>query len=136
FIISNAGGSEATQLTQAQSAITQGATVLVLDPISSGVGATIEKAAKAAGAKVIDYDRLTLGGERDFYVSFDNVGVGKLIGQGFTSCLTAWKVANPQVLVMKGAATDNNATLFAQGYNSVLQPLFDAKKATKAGEPA
>jgi D-xylose transport system substrate-binding protein len=136
YIISNAQGSESMQLTQAQTALSQGATVIVVDPISSGVGAAIEKAAKMANAKVIDYDRLTLGGERDYYVSFDNVSVGKLIGQGFTSCVSSWKVATPNVLVMRGAATDNNATLFAQGYNGVLQPLFDNKMYTKAGEPA
>ena len=135
-IISNAGGSEQTELTQAQSAIAQGATVLIMDPISSGVGASIEAYAKTRGVQVIDYDRLTLGGDRSYYVSFDNVAVGKLIGQGMVSCITAWKVANPQVLVMRGAATDNNATLFAQGYNGVLQASFDAKAYTKAGEPA
>src|SRR5690606_41759360 len=66
-IISNAQGSESTQLTQAQAAITQGATVLVLDPISSGVGAAIEQYAAEQGVPVIDYDRLTLGGARDYY---------------------------------------------------------------------
>jgi D-xylose transport system substrate-binding protein len=52
------------------------------------------------------------------------------------SCIQAWNVKTPTVLVMRGAATDNNATLFAQGYNGVLQPLFDNKMYTKAGEPA
>jgi D-xylose transport system substrate-binding protein len=136
FIISNAGGSEQTELTQAQSAISQGATVLIVDPISSGVGASIEAYAKMRGVQVIDYDRLTLGGDRSYYVSFDNVGVGKLIGQGMTSCIQAWNVKTPTVLVMRGAATDNNATLFAQGYNGVLQPQFDNKTYVKAGEPA
>jgi len=51
-------------------------------------------------------------------------------------CLKAWNVANPDILVMKGAPTDNNATLFAQGYMSVLQPYFDNGTYTKAGEPA
>src|SRR4029077_6291984 len=135
FIISNAGGSEQTELTQAQSAISQGATVLIVDPISSGVGASIESYAKMRGVQVIDYDRLTLGGDRSYYVSFDNVGVGNLIGQGMTSCIQAWNVKTPTVLVMRGAATDNNATLFAQGYNGVLQPQFDNKMYTKAGGP-
>jgi D-xylose transport system substrate-binding protein len=136
YIISNAGGSESTELTQAQTAITQGATVLVMDPISSGVGASIEAYAKSHGVPVVDYDRLTLGGDRSYYVSFDNVSVGKLIGQGMTACLTAWNVKSPQILIMRGAATDNNATLFAQGYDGVLQPGFDAKTYVKVGEPA
>ena len=121
YIITNAQGSESTELTQAQSAISQGATVLLMDPISSGVGASIETYAKQHGVPVIDYDRLTLGGSRGYYVSFNNVEVGKLIGQGMEQCLTDWNVKKPQILVMRGAPTDNNATLFAQGYMSVLQ---------------
>ena len=136
YIITNAQGSESTELTQAQSAIANGATVLLMDPISSGVGASIESYAKDRGVPVIDYDRLTLGGSRDYYVSFNNVEVGKKIGQGMVDCLKAWNVSNPDILVMKGAATDNNATLFAQGYNSVLQPYFANGTYTNAGEPA
>ena len=136
FIITNAQGSEATELTEAQSDISQGATVLLMDPISSGVGAAIETYAKSHGVPVIDYDRLALGGSRDYYVSFNNLEVGKLIGQGMVECLKAWKVSSPQILVMRGAATDNNATLFAQGYDGVLQPHFDSKEYVKVGEPA
>jgi D-xylose transport system substrate-binding protein len=124
FTIQNALGSDATQLADATTAITKGATVLVVDPLDSGVGAHIETYAKAHGVAVIDYDRLTLGGSRQYYVSFNNVQVGKLIGQGLVSCVAAWKVKSPQVIVMKGAATDNNATLFAVGYDKVLAPEF------------
>ncbi len=136
FIITNAQGSTATEKTQAEAAMTQGATVLVMDPIDSGVGAAIESEAKSRGVKVIDYDRLTLGGSRDYYVSFDNVKVGELIGQGFVDCVQAWNVSKPNVLVMRGAPTDNNATLFAQGYDGVLQPKFDSGEYVKVGEPA
>ena len=95
-IITNAQGSEATELTQAQSAISQGATVLLMDPISSGVGGSIEAYAKQHGVPVIDYDRLTLGGSRAYYVSFNNVKVGELIGKGMEACLADWKIAKPQ----------------------------------------
>jgi D-xylose transport system substrate-binding protein len=124
FTIQNALGSDATQLADAQTAITKGATVLVVDPLDSGVGAHIEKLAASHGVVVIDYDRLTLGGTRKYYVSFNNVQVGKLIGQGLVSCVKAWNVKKPQVIVMRGAPTDNNATLFAQGYDAVLAPEF------------
>ncbi len=136
FIITNAQGSDATELTQAQSAITKGATVLLMDPIDSGVGTSIETYAKAHGVKVIDYDRITLGGKRNYYVSFNNVQVGRLIGLGMVSCLSAWHVAKPNILVMRGAPTDNNATLFAQGYDGVLAPYFRSGKYVKVGEPA
>src|SRR6185437_4373277 len=130
YIVQNAQGSDATQLTDAQTDITNGATVLLVDPLDSGVGTSIEKYAKSHGVAVIDYDRLTLGGSRQYYVSFNNVQVGKLIGDGLVSCVTAWKVANPHVAVMHGTPTDNNATLFAQGYDSVLKPHFSSGKWT------
>jgi len=136
FTIQNALGSDATQLSDAKNAIAKGATVLVVDPLDSGVGAQIESYAQSQGVKVIDYDRLTLGGTRSYYVSFDNVKVGTLLGQGLTSCITAWGVKNPNVVVMRGAPTDNNATLFADGYNAVLAPYFSSKKYTDVANPA
>jgi D-xylose transport system substrate-binding protein len=124
--VQNALGSDATQVSMAQSDITQGATVLIICPLDSGTGAHIEQLAKAAGVTVIDYDRLTLGGTRHYYVSFNNVRVGTVMGDGFTACVKAWNVKNPDVIVMQGAPTDNNATLFAQGYLGVLNPMFKA----------
>ena len=135
FIITNAQGSDATEQAQAQSDMTQGATVLLLDPIDSGVGASIESAAASLGVKVIDYDRMTLGGKRGYYVSFDNVAVGALMARGLVSCIRAWHVRRPDMLVMRGAATDNNATLFARGYDGVLQPYFASGRYLSAGQP-
>jgi D-xylose transport system substrate-binding protein len=136
FSVQNAQGSDATELSDAQTAITKGASVLIMDPLDSGVGAQIESYAKAHGVAVIDYDRLTLGGSRAYYVSFNNVLVGTKIGQGFTACAAAWHVAKPNVLVMKGAPTDNNATLFAQGYDAVLAPFFSSGKYVQVGSAA
>jgi D-xylose transport system substrate-binding protein len=135
-IIQNAQGSDSTQLTDAQSDITAGASVLVIDPLDSGVGAQIETYAKSHGVAVIDYDRLTLGGSRSYYVSFNNVKVGTLLGQGLVSCVAAWGVSHPNVIVMRGAATDNNATLFAQGYNAVMAPYFSSGQWTEVAQPA
>src|ERR1019366_7118332 len=126
FRIQNAQGSDATELTDAQAAISSGARVLVVDPLDSGVGAQIESYAKAHGVKVIDYDRLTLGGTRGYYVSFNNTYVGTLLGKGLVACTKAWNVSTPKVIVMRGAPTDNNATLFANGYEAVLKPLFSS----------
>jgi D-xylose transport system substrate-binding protein len=134
--VTNAQGSKSTMQTQAEAAITNGASVLVVDPLDSGSGAAIETAAKAKGVATIDYDRITLQGASSYYVSFDNVVVGQKIGQGLVDCNTAWKVAKPQVLEMDGDPTDNNAKLFAQGYNSVLQPKFTSGAYVKVGEPA
>jgi D-xylose transport system substrate-binding protein len=130
IIVQNALGSDSTFVTDAESDVTTGATVLLIDPEDSGTGVTVQRYAKAHGVAVIDYDRLTLGAPKGTadYVSFNNVRVGQLIGQGFVSCVAAWHVATPQVIVMHGAVTDNNATLFAQGYNGVLAPDFSSGK--------
>jgi D-xylose transport system substrate-binding protein len=136
FKITNAGGSVSTMQQQAEADITDGASVLLIDPIDTGSGAAIEKNAEAKGLKVIDYDRLVLGGPADrYYVSFNNVQVGKLIGQGEISCIDAWGVKNPNILIMDGDPTDNNAKLFAQGYNGGLAPKFADGTYKKVGEP-
>ena len=85
---------------------------------------------------MIDYDRLTLGGTRKYYVSFNNVRVGTLLGNGLVSCIAAWHVAKPQVIVMRGDPTDNNATLFADGYLAVLKPKFTSKAYVDVANPA
>jgi D-xylose transport system substrate-binding protein len=137
FKIDNAEGSAATMQTQAEADINAGASVLLVDPLDPGSGAAIEAKARDAGVAVIDYDRLTLGGPADrYYVSFNNVQVGQLIGQGEVDCIDAWGVKDPNILIMDGDPSDNNAKLFAQGYNGVLQPKFDDGTYTKVGEPA
>jgi D-xylose transport system substrate-binding protein len=136
FTVQNAQGSDATQLSDAQAAITSGAKVIILTALDSGTGAQIESLAKAHGVDVIDYDRLVLGGSREVYVSFNNVEVGTLLGNGLISCVAAWKIPSPKVIVMRGAATDNNATLFAQGYEAALAPYFASKGWTQIAQPA
>ena len=137
FKIDNAHGSTSTMQQQAEADINAGASVLLIDPLDPGSGAAIESKAESQGVKVIDYDRLVTGGPKDrYYVSFNNVQVGQLIGQGMVDCLSAWKVSKPQILVMSGAPTDNNAKLFAQGYNGVLDPKFSDGTYTKVGAPA
>jgi D-xylose transport system substrate-binding protein len=136
YSVVNAQGSDSTELSDAQEDITKGASVLIMDPLDSGVGASIESYAKAHGVAVVDYDRLTLGGNRSYYVSFNNVEVGTLIGDGFVTCAAAEHVTKPNVLVMRGAPTDNNATLFAQGYDAVLAPYFSSGKYVNVGTPA
>jgi D-xylose transport system substrate-binding protein len=132
--ISNAEGDKSTQQQQAEQAITNGAKVLLLVNLDSGSGAAIEANAKSQGVKTIDYDRLTLKGSADYYVSFDNVEVGKLQGQGLVDCLNANGVKKPAIAELNGSPTDNNATLFKQGYDSVLKPLYSSGKATKAAD--
>jgi D-xylose transport system substrate-binding protein len=136
--IVNAEGEAATQRTQAEQAITNGAKVLLLVDLDPGSGAAIIANAHNQGVKVIDYDRLTLGGGADYYVSFDNEAVGKLQGEGLVKCLDAGGPSNPTVAELNGSPTDNNATLFANGYNSVLDPKYssgDYKKGPNQSVP-
>ena len=121
FKIQNAQGSDATELAMANADITAGAKVLVVDPIDSTVGKQIQAAAAAAHVAMISYDRATFQGATTYYVSFDNVQVGKLIGQGFMDCVTAWNVTSPNVFELDGGTdSDPNAIDFAKGYNSVI----------------
>jgi D-xylose transport system substrate-binding protein len=136
IIVQNALGSDATEYSDAQADITKGASVLIMDGLDSGVGSRIESYAKAHGVPVVDYDRISLGGSRKYYVSFNNVQVGTLLGQGLVSCIANWKVSKPQVMVMHGALTDNNATLFADGYDAVLKPYFTNKTYVDVDNPA
>jgi len=121
YKIDNAQGVEAQELTIAQADITAGATVLIMDPLNSSVGSQIQTYAQSHGVKIISYDRATFTGTNTYYVSFDNVQVGKLIGTGFKKCVTDWAVKSPQVFTLNGGQnSDPNAVDFAKGYNSVI----------------
>jgi D-xylose transport system substrate-binding protein len=121
FKIDNASGTTSTEVTIAQADITAGAKVLLVDPLDGPTGKQIQSLAQAAGIPYISYDRATFQGTSTYYVSFDNVQVGKLIGQGFMDCVTAWNVASPQVYELDGGEdTDPNAISFAAGYNNVI----------------
>ena len=124
--IQNAEGDKSTQQQQAEQAITNGAKVLLLVNLDSGSGAAIAANAKGQDVSVIDYDRLTLDGESDYYVSFDNEAVGKLQGEGLVKCLEDKGTEKPAVAVLNGSPTDNNATLFKNGYDSVVNEKFDS----------
>src|SRR5437764_11666186 len=129
--ITNAQGDPGTQRTQAEQALTNGAKVILLVDLDPGSGKSIISLAHARGAKVIDYDRLTLGGGADYYVSFDNVADGKLQGTGLLKCLTDKGAQKPKVAELNGSPTDNNATLFAHGYNSVLDAQYSDGRLVK-----
>jgi D-xylose transport system substrate-binding protein len=131
-IINNAEADKSTQQQQAEQMLTNGAKVLLLVNLDSGSGAAIAANAKSRGAKVIDYDRLTLNGDSDYYVSFDNTKVGELQGQGLVDCLG--DTNGQPIAELNGSPTDNNATLFKNGYDSVLNPLYKDGKLKKVAD--
>jgi D-xylose transport system substrate-binding protein len=136
FEVQNADGSDATQLGDAETDIAQGSRVLLVDPINSGVGTQIEVEAQTKGVKTVDFDNLSLGGSRNYYVGYDQVTAGRLLVKGLASCSEAWHVARPRLLVLPGPANDGTASQLAQGYDAALQPLLDTGGWTVAAQTA
>ncbi|MCL4251294.1 MAG: substrate-binding domain-containing protein [Anaerolineae bacterium] len=135
YSIVNAEGDARVQLTQAEQAITNGARVLLMVNLDSASGAAIIELARANGVAIIDYDRLTIEGPgADFYVSFDGEAVGRLQGEGIVAAVEAAGIENPRVAVLNGSPTDNNATLFKNGYDSVINPLFESGAWTEVAD--
>jgi D-xylose transport system substrate-binding protein len=134
YDIQNAQNDKTAFQTIADQMITSGVTALMIVNLDSGTGKAVLDKAKSQGVATIDYDRLTLGGSAQYYVSFDNEVVGKLQGEGLSKCLTEKGAKNPVVAYLNGSPTDNNATLFKAGYDSVLKPKFDSKEYVKGPE--
>ncbi len=121
YDIQNAGGDVTKFATIADGMISSGVKVLLIVNLDSDSGAAVIKKANAAGIPVIDYDRLTLGGGANYYVSFDNVAVGTAIGEGLVKGMQANGKTSGPVVLLNGSPTDNNATLFKQGYEKVIK---------------
>jgi D-xylose transport system substrate-binding protein len=135
IIYSNANQDANTQLSQFEAALANGAKVVVLDPVDSAAAAAMADKAKAQGVAIIAYDRLILNSDGvNYYISFDNAKVGQLQAQSLVTRLNELNKTNPQVVMINGSPTDNNAKLFKQGAHSVLDPLVNDKKLTIAKE--
>jgi D-xylose transport system substrate-binding protein len=121
IIYSNADQDPSKQQSQAEAALTNGAKVLVLDPVDSKAVAPIIGQARSRQVPVISYDRLITGADVNVYVSFDNEKVGQLQGQALLDQLTKdGTVGRGQIVMINGDPTDNNAGLFKKGAHSVL----------------
>ena len=134
--IQNANGDKAKFATIADQMLAKGVKVLIMAGLDSPSTAAIQAKAAKSGVKTIDYDRLTLAGSASYYVSFDNVAVGKLQGQGIKSCLDKAGKKSASIVYLNGSPTDNNATLFKQGYDSVLRPLIKSGAYTLVDDQA
>jgi D-xylose transport system substrate-binding protein len=131
----NALGSAQKQRSQAEQCMAQGAKVVLLDQLDPASGKSITNFVVSRKGKVIDYDRLVVGSKASYYVSFNNVVVGKLQGRGLVAALKARGLytRKPVIAELNGDVKDNNAKLFKQGYDSILNPLYKRgtfKKAT------
>ena len=119
--IQNAGGDKTKFASLCDQMIGEGVAVLMIVNLDSDSGAACENKAAAQGIKTIDYDRLTLGGNASYYVSFDNVAVGTAQGKGLVKCMQANGKTSGPVALLNGSPTDNNATLFKQGYEAAIR---------------
>jgi D-xylose transport system substrate-binding protein len=132
YDIQNAEGDAQRQATIAEQMITEGVTVLAIVNLDSASGAQIQEQAAAEGVRTIDYDRLTLGGSAEYYVSFDNTEVGRLQGQGLAQCLGD-EPAN--IAFLNGSPDDNNATLFSSGAHEVLDEMTQYTQVAEQAVP-
>ena len=123
FTIVNAEGDAQTQISQAEQAIGEGASVIVLTSNDSGSGATIIDIAKEAGVAVVEYDRFNTEGSQggDAYVSFDNVAVGATMAEALTPVIDGLDAEVPKIVMLNGGEEDNNAFLFRDGYNATVE---------------
>jgi D-xylose transport system substrate-binding protein len=120
IIYSNADQDAAKQQNQAEAALTNGAQVLVLDPVDSASAAAVVARARQSKVPVISYDRLITGADVDYYISFDNEKVGKLQATALVDKLKADGKGTGTLVMINGAPTDNNAKLFKSGAHSVI----------------
>jgi len=104
----------------AESMANNGVKVLMITNLDSASGAAIQAEAQGKGITTIDYDRLTLGGKAALYISYDNVAVGTAQGTALVKCPQVAGKSAVKYVDVNGAPTDNNATLFKQGYDGVL----------------
>lgn len=121
YDIQNANGDKAKFATIADGMLASGCSAMLIVNLDSPSAAAVIAKATAAGVPVIDYDRLTLGGGAAYYVSFDNVAVGTTIGEGLVKCLNDAGTTEGPVALLNGSPTDNNATLFKQGYQAAVE---------------
>ena len=119
LIYSNAQQDAAKQQSQAEAAITNGAKVLVLDPVDSKAAAAIVTRAKQSDIGVVSYDRLVENAAVDYYISFDNRTVGELQARTLVDKLRS-SGARGSLVMINGAPTDPNAAQFKAGAHSVL----------------
>jgi D-xylose transport system substrate-binding protein len=118
----------ATQQTQADTALSQGACILVVAPVDSTAAAAIVTKAAAKKVPVIAYDRLIYSDQLNYYASFDGNAVGVAQGTYIKDNYQKYVTfnGNNNTMLIKGSDTDNNAHLFGAGALSILKPLFDA----------
>lgn len=115
ILYNNATEDASKQQSQAEAALTQGADVMVLDPVDAKSAAAMVEKAKAQNVPVLSYDRLIENAEIDYYVSFDNVVVGELQAETLAEKLKEDGSPSGPIVMVNGDPADSNAALFKEG---------------------
>lgn len=132
--IKNAQGDSSRMTGIADSMIASGVTVLAIVNLDNESGAAIQEKAESQGVATIDYDRLTLGGSAQYYVSYDGFKVGQVQGEGLQQCLGKDSKAN--IAYLNGSPDDSNATLFSSGAHDVLDKNSNYNVVAEQAVPA
>jgi D-xylose transport system substrate-binding protein len=125
-IVQSANSDDTRQTRDIESLISRGVDVLVVVPHNGAAVSRAMKSAKEANIPVISYDRLILNSPVSYYLTFDNVKVGEAQAQYVVDRLPKDRTA--RIVRIYGAPTDNNAKMFKQGQDNVLEPLIKAGK--------
>ncbi len=120
-LVQSANSDDTTQIKQIKSLITNGVKCLVIVPHDAAAMAEGVRLAKEAGIPIVSYDRLITDADIDYYISFDNIKVGEAQAQYLVDAIGG----KGKIVRMYGAPTDNNAKMFKQGQDNILQPLID-----------
>ena len=136
YDIESADGDVDTFQNIAEQMLSRGAKVLILAGIDSPSTRAVQDKAKKLGVPTIDYDRITSKGSASYFVSFDNIAIGRSIGQGIKSCLNRARKKTARIAYLNGPSNDSNALLYKQGYESILGPLVKSKAYTLVDDTA
>ncbi len=120
-LVQSANSDDTTQIKDIKSLITNGVGCIVIVPHDGAAMAEAVRLAKKAGIPVISYDRLITGADIDYYLSFDNIKVGEEQAKYLVKAIGG----KGKIVRIYGAPTDNNAKMFKQGQDNILQPLID-----------
>ncbi len=128
YIPTNAGGSAEQQLRDIEKLVAEGVDALIIQPVDKeAIGPGVDRAAEA-GIPILGYDRM-IEDERVFYLTFDNVGVGRLIA-------AIVKKARPEgnYAIILGDPSDANTGFLRQGMEEVIGAAVSGGQIKIVGE--
>ena len=122
-IVTSADYDDKLQISQASELIGQGVKVLVVNPINGNTAAAIVRLAHEHNVQVIAYDRLIKNCKLDYFLSFDNEKVGRLMAEYVLKIKPEGKY-----ILLGGDKADQNAVWVKKGQTDALTANISAGK--------